>query len=288
MKCIKCNAVIADDSKFCSECGGKVKVEIECANCKTINSESSKFCKQCGLELSSSSLTTRERIVLKNDFFLKLFEKYYKKLFERIKLYQNADDLHSQVRTFDSKILENEYNLSVNQCFDHLMSSCRKYFTKNDIQYIQQKKDYFLSNDSSNLFRILSELDIATNDVVKNVSNSTTEGILKGLGAGAAAGAVAGSIIPGAGNILGSIIGAAAGFVAGDKIEEEEKRILDKWNMLFDQIIEQYDILWEKLFNLIGEDIEEHTQITDEVDEVALVKSIDEWCEKYTITKTSE
>ncbi len=51
MKCLKCNAKIAEDSKFCPICGEKVDVEIICPNCGTIVERDAKFCHKCGRKI---------------------------------------------------------------------------------------------------------------------------------------------------------------------------------------------------------------------------------------------
>ena len=48
MICTKCNARIADGSKFCLECGEKVNVLLYCKNCGEKLSQNAKFCLKCG------------------------------------------------------------------------------------------------------------------------------------------------------------------------------------------------------------------------------------------------
>ena len=57
MKCPKCNAEIADNAKFCPECGAKVE-KIEpikiCPNCGSTIKDGAKFCLVCGTKIVSS------------------------------------------------------------------------------------------------------------------------------------------------------------------------------------------------------------------------------------------
>lgn len=48
--CINCNAVLLDNTKFCSECGTKVETVTFCPNCGT-QTNGSKFCPECGQKL---------------------------------------------------------------------------------------------------------------------------------------------------------------------------------------------------------------------------------------------
>lgn len=54
MKCLKCNAEIADNAKFCPKCGAKVeKVEPinNCPNCGEVLKEGARFCTKCGTKI---------------------------------------------------------------------------------------------------------------------------------------------------------------------------------------------------------------------------------------------
>lgn len=53
-KCPTCGAMVDEGSKFCSECGKPMKVEIECPNCKAKIEEDSKFCPECGQKLGKN------------------------------------------------------------------------------------------------------------------------------------------------------------------------------------------------------------------------------------------
>lgn len=49
MKCDKCNHTLAEDAKFCNECGAKVKEQREyCENCNHELTKDDKFCEYCG------------------------------------------------------------------------------------------------------------------------------------------------------------------------------------------------------------------------------------------------
>ena len=46
VQCVKCNAMIEDDDKFCPECGAMQK--LVCSNCKIELAPNAKFCPECG------------------------------------------------------------------------------------------------------------------------------------------------------------------------------------------------------------------------------------------------
>lgn len=48
-KCPKCGAKLADDAKFCKNCGAEIE-QHKCPNCGAEMSDNSKFCEKCGKE----------------------------------------------------------------------------------------------------------------------------------------------------------------------------------------------------------------------------------------------
>ncbi|MBR5983659.1 MAG: zinc ribbon domain-containing protein [Bacteroidales bacterium] len=53
MKCLKCNAEIADNAKFCPICGAKVEIENKCPNCGATVEKNAKFCVKCGTKIEN-------------------------------------------------------------------------------------------------------------------------------------------------------------------------------------------------------------------------------------------
>lgn len=50
--CDKCNRKGSEEEKFCSECGGKMKIPLtNCPGCKISIEEVDKFCTNCGYKL---------------------------------------------------------------------------------------------------------------------------------------------------------------------------------------------------------------------------------------------
>lgn len=49
--CPKCNTLVADDEKFCDNCGENILSKMTCTSCSTVNKLDAKFCKECGKEL---------------------------------------------------------------------------------------------------------------------------------------------------------------------------------------------------------------------------------------------
>jgi Tfp pilus assembly protein PilF/RNA polymerase subunit RPABC4/transcription elongation factor Spt4 len=54
MNCKKCNAEIADNTKFCPECGTKVDTPLICVNCGIKLAENAKFCPECGTKVGDT------------------------------------------------------------------------------------------------------------------------------------------------------------------------------------------------------------------------------------------
>ncbi len=55
MKCVECGKELADDAKFCSNCGAKVNIEPVCPNCGKKLTIDAKFCSECGAKIGKES-----------------------------------------------------------------------------------------------------------------------------------------------------------------------------------------------------------------------------------------
>jgi hypothetical protein len=118
--------------------------------------------------LMSEVIEKGEPVVLENEFTIKLHDIYYKKILKRIELYRKTEDIHAKIKIMDAKTLETEYNITIKDCFDYLISSTKNSLTKSEINYIKKKEYIFLSNESKVLFNALKELDNSG----KNIGNS--------------------------------------------------------------------------------------------------------------------
>ena len=49
--CQNCGAPLANDDKFCTNCGAKVDVELKCSKCGATIAQGDKFCTNCGNKL---------------------------------------------------------------------------------------------------------------------------------------------------------------------------------------------------------------------------------------------
>jgi hypothetical protein len=49
--CPKCNAPLADNAKFCPECGAKIKIQSHCTQCNAKLTSEAKFCPECGAKV---------------------------------------------------------------------------------------------------------------------------------------------------------------------------------------------------------------------------------------------
>lgn len=51
VRCHKCNNLVAEDAKFCGECGAALGKSKACPKCGELNDPDAKFCDNCGFEL---------------------------------------------------------------------------------------------------------------------------------------------------------------------------------------------------------------------------------------------
>jgi hypothetical protein len=258
-KCPFCSEEIQDTAIKCRYCG------------EWLN-------KQGGPDLNRSAIhekiEVKEKINFNNDVYLKFYEIFFEKLLQRWKFISTEPHqkswIHSAVMEFDAKILESEYKISVDKSFNYFISCYRSALTKEDIKYIREQENFFLTVDSSILFNIFSELDIAGNNILQKVSRSEFDGIIKG----------ASSVSSGKSFVDKFFYAAKVLFEDKDESGEEEY-IINKWGTLLDQIREQYSYLFfTKFFERLTE-IEERIPIDWNIDDDALQKSIDDFNKKF-------
>ena len=72
--CPNCNAQIADDSRFCTECGKEIPQGTVCSHCGASINENDSFCPNCGKNLKETS--TIEQIVYNEEQPKNGFKKY--------------------------------------------------------------------------------------------------------------------------------------------------------------------------------------------------------------------
>jgi predicted nucleic acid-binding Zn ribbon protein len=70
-QCPNCGAQIADDSRFCAECGKEIPQGTVCPYCGASISEDDAFCQNCGKKLTDIEGTTYESEVVKKSGFKK-------------------------------------------------------------------------------------------------------------------------------------------------------------------------------------------------------------------------
>ena len=73
-QCIHCDAQIADDSRFCTECGKEIPQGTVCYHCGASVNENDSFCPNCGKNLKKTS--TIEQIVYNEERPKSRFKKY--------------------------------------------------------------------------------------------------------------------------------------------------------------------------------------------------------------------
>lgn len=56
-KCSYCGAQIADDSRFCSECGKEITQANVCPHCGASVGEGDAFCRNCGKNLNETTIS---------------------------------------------------------------------------------------------------------------------------------------------------------------------------------------------------------------------------------------
>ena len=59
-QCPYCNAQIADNSKFCGECGKELPQENVCTHCGVTVNEGDIYCEECGRSLKDGSYASAD------------------------------------------------------------------------------------------------------------------------------------------------------------------------------------------------------------------------------------
>jgi len=198
-------------------------------------------------------------IILGNEHIINLNNIYDDNFLKTVEKYNAATDLHSSVATLHPPSLKQEYIQSANKCFDYLLNSVGDALAHEHKTYINEKRNAFLTIDSENLFNLLIELDKQSTLVLHTFppqSDSMISGILKGF-------------VNGYLNPMGALHDAFKSFI-GDK---KEKRILEDWYNISNQVFEEKDRLWEVFCNMLRE-ITENTAILFDIDYDALEKQM--------------
>ena len=182
-----------------------------------------------------------KKIFVKNDVALELFKIYFGKFLEKKKLFINTKGLHDAVRIMDSQILKNLYIQSVHDFFDYFVSKYKSSLNGNDISYIREKEEYFLSSTTSNLFRLISESDQAAENVIQKVPNSQLEDFISSF----IGGFLSGFLYRGDHPVINTMTEGVKGWIGGAGTSREQKYIVEKWNTLLKQVGDEIDRLWK-------------------------------------------
>ena len=218
-----------------------------------------------------------KKIFVKNDVALELFKIYFGKFLEKKKLFINTKGLHDAVRIMDSQILKNAYIQSVHDFFDYFVSKYRSSLNGNDISYIREKEDYFLSNTTSNLFRLMSELDGATENVIQKAPNSQLEDFISSFIGGFLSGFLYRDNHP----VVNTITEGVKGWISGAGVSREQKFIINKWDTILKQVMDEIDRMWKKLADELLDELAEHIPIIFDIDINALTKSQTEYLRSF-------
>jgi hypothetical protein len=264
MECPNCKAVIVDGSKFCNKCGTAISAEIVCNNCKTVNPPGSIFCNNCGtsLTVSSQEVNTEDNgkeVILSDDFAITLNDLFNEKFQKRLKLFNDTVDLHSSVKIMDGSLIKRESTIVLRNCFDHLISATKDYLSKQNINFIKTTRDNFLAEETVSFFEILSDLDTKTSIILDNVPNSTFEGLADHLKNGLKIG-LASAVTGG----IGTVFSLADSLISGNKKENIIRQYQVDWDTVFNQVIEEYNRLWDKLL-ISFDDIAKETPIVFDI-----------------------
>jgi hypothetical protein len=251
MFCHNCGKELFAGCKFCPNCGTKIDVDEITEVIKSNNSHENK-----------------PAVVLDNDFYIEVYNLFHENIFERIEQVHETVDIHSRVRLLDSSIIKKNYVHSIKKIIKCLINSARESLSQEDIDYIKEKEEEFLSGESEEFYELLEELNEKSILVLNDVSNSNLELFAKSVKIGL------------------NGLGALESFFGGYKAANAEQKILDDYNHTVGKIFDHYDVMWDKFGDLINE-ISENTPIIFKLDEEALKEHfnkkdpIEEILEKY-------
>ena len=69
--CVKCNAKLVDDAKFCTECGAEQPIIHKCKKCGALLEENTAFCTKCGTPISEVQSSQTFNKVFKGNYEVK-------------------------------------------------------------------------------------------------------------------------------------------------------------------------------------------------------------------------
>jgi len=265
MKCTNCNAIVDDESVFCSNCGTAIVTEISCKNCQTINSSDSKFCKNCGALLTAAEQESPQssqmednqgdKIILGDDFMITLRELYYEKLSNRVNHFNETEDIHSKVRTMKGATVKTEYETAVKKCFDHLISEAKSCLSRQDINDIKSKRDIFLGEETETFYDLLEKLDAETERIEGEVS-SESESIINSAISGVKIGFESD-------NWMDTAFSFGKHLMNENKAGKKEQKIIEGWEAVYSLALEEIDALWGKMLESFNEIAEEKPIVFD-------------------------
>jgi hypothetical protein len=230
--------------------------------------------------LPSDDADANRKTIAGGIFFSELHNIYSEKFMERLKAHNQATDRHTAVQTLEPQLLRKDFETSVEKCFRYLNNNAKEVLTGNSREYIQERKNIFLSDDAPEFFDVLDEFSEKFDMVLQTTPKSASGGMSGFLQAGisgGAAGAGTGSIIPGFGTIVGGIIGAGKSVLGSAKDLDKGTKSLNEWYALKDKVFKQVNAMWCKLTDLFVNDIFNNIHI--DLEEDALGKR-DELLEK--------
>jgi len=199
-----------------------------------------------------------------DEFWSPFLEIYLNKLKVRNEYFNNVEDIRMAAEIMDATQIKNDFNIIIRNCFDYVISEIKNVLSKEAIKDIKSKRDEFLSEETFQLYNLLSELDNKNKLVFKKFPSKLN---IKSQSAAVntAAGILGGMISMGKNMLDGfaesGALGAGKSYVNDffGYFDDSYDRIIREWKISFNNVQEElFDKLLAKLSEVVFEIFEEN------------------------------
>jgi RNA polymerase subunit RPABC4/transcription elongation factor Spt4 len=164
--CPNCNAQIADDSRFCTECGKEIPQGTVCSHCGASINENDSFCPNCGKNLKETS--TIEQIVYNEEQPKNGFKKYLPYIIGAFVLlgiigYFSSNDSSNQNNSTNAVVADStstEIEASVGQLAkEQITKRLEEIFDDVAKGNINDHDEKYFSSDFNRIYNEVAEID---------------------------------------------------------------------------------------------------------------------------------